>query len=124
MSSALRRRVAAAGAALALSATPLLLPTSAEAAALPCRASMSDATPKQYSDVHVRVKTASYARVRTVAHYKTTDTVKRGTAGSTGLARIKYYISGASAGYRVRVDVTVTKNGRTGRCSTSFVPHR
>lgn len=100
-------------------------PAQAEAAAaLTCTASVSDATPRQYSNVYVRVRTSAYARVRTVAHYKTTNTVKRTTASSTGRANVRYYISGATPGYRVRVDVTVTKNGRSRSCSTSFVPHR
>jgi hypothetical protein len=124
MSSTLLRRVATVGAAAVLTTTPLLVPTSAEAAALTCRASMSDATPKQYTNVFVRVKTAPRAKVRTVAHYKTTDTVRRGKANSKGRASIKYYISGATPGYRVRVDVKVTKNGKSKSCSTSFKPHR
>ena len=85
---------------------------------------MSDSTPKQYSNVTVRVRTAAYAKVRTVAHYKTTNTTKPRTANSAGRANVGYYISGATPGYRVRVNVTVTKNGRTRTCATSFVPHR
>ena len=85
---------------------------------------MSDTTPKQYSYVGVRVKTASYAGVHTVAHYKTTNTSHRGKANRLGRANISYYISGATPGYRVWVDVTVSKGGRTGHCHTSFVPHR
>ncbi len=123
-----RLRIALVSAALvlgpALIAPALTAPAQAETSALTCRASMSDSTPKQYSNVYVRVRTAAYARVRTVAHYKTTNTVKRGTANSAGRANIRYYISGATPGYRVRVNVTVTKNGRTRTCTTSFVPHR
>ena len=107
-----------------LAATPLLVPSAAEAGGLTCRASVSDATPKQYTDVYVNVKTAPRANVRTVAHYKTTDTVKRRTANAKGRASIKYYISGATAGYRVQVDVTVSKNGKSRSCSTSFRPHK
>lgn len=124
----LRLRIALVSAALFLSPT-LVAPSfvasaHAETSALTCRASMSDSTPKQYSNVYVRVRTAAYAKVRTVARYKTTNTVKRGTANSAGRANIRYYISGATPGYRVRVNVTVTKNGRTSTCTTSFVPHR
>lgn len=115
---------AAAATLIPLLAAPQTLTPVAEAGALTCRASMSDSTPKQYSNVDVRVRTSANAKVRTVARYKTTNTVKRGTANSSGRANIRYYISGASAGYRVRVDVTVTKSGRSRTCSTSFVPHR
>lgn len=124
MAPTLARRFAALGAAAVLTASPLLIPTAAEAAPIKCRASMSDATPKQYTNVFVRVKTAPRAKVVTVAHYKTTKTRKRGKANAKGRARIKYYISGATPGYRVRVDVTVSKKGRTRTCSTSFKPHR
>jgi hypothetical protein len=124
MVSVLSRRLAALGAAVALTASPLLVPSAAEAAPLKCRASMSDATPKQYTDVFVRVKTAPRAKVVTVAHYKTTKTKKRRTANAQGRARVKYYISGATPGYRVRVSVTVSKKGRSRTCSTSFTPHK
>lgn len=120
----LLHRLATFGAAGVLAATPLLVPASANAAPLTCKASMSDASPAQYTDVVVRVKTAPAAKVRTVAHYRTTDTVKRGKANSAGRANLKYYISGSTPGFRVRVDVTVTKNGRSRSCSTSFVAHR
>lgn len=85
---------------------------------------MSDATPKQYSNVYVRVRTAKGAKIRTVAHYKTTKTYKSGRANTRGLANIKYYISGATPGRRVDVSVTVSKSGRSRTCSTSFRPHR
>ena len=42
---------------------------------------------------------------------------------STGHGSTNYYISGATAGYRVWVDVWLSKNGRHGHCRTSFVPH-
>ena len=120
----LRRRLVGGAATVLLAASPLLIPTVSEAAPLTCRASMSDGTPQQYSNTNVRVTTASYARVKTVAHYKTTNTAHSGKANSQGRATIGYYISGATPGYRVHVDVTVTKNGRTGHCATSFVAHR
>ena len=124
MVKSIRIRLALVAAAATLSGLIAAPAAPAEAAALTCTASMSDATPKQYSNVYVRVRTSAYARVRTVAHYKTTNTVKRATASSAGRASLRYYISRATPGYRVRVDVTVTKNGRSRNCSTSFVPHR
>ena len=124
MTTSLTRRLAGIGAAVFVAGSPLLLPAASEAStAVSCHASMSDSTPQQYSYVGVRVKTATYAGVHTVAHYKTTNTPHAGKANRMGQTNISYYISGSTPGYRVRVDVTVSKGGRTGHCSTSFVPH-
>jgi len=85
---------------------------------------MSDATPSQYSNVWVNVSSVVKGKVRTVARYKTTDTVRFGNTGSDGKVGIKYYISGATPGFRVYVDVAVAgPAGATGYCRTSFVPH-
>ncbi|MBS42839.1 MAG: hypothetical protein CMH83_06685 [Nocardioides sp.] len=96
----------------------------AERAGLICRARMSNARPKQYSYVTVLVRTGKpRAKVSSVAHYKTTDTRKSGKATKKGRASLTYYISSASAGYRVNVDVTVTSGSQRRTCRTSFVPH-
>lgn len=126
MTSTLSLRISAFSTAAVLAASPLLIPTQARAAgALKCNARMSDATPKQYSNTSVIVKTGKpKAKVRTVVHYKTTKTTKRRKSNSAGKASLKYYISGATPGYKVKVTVKVTKNGRTRRCSTSFRPHK
>jgi hypothetical protein len=122
--SSFNQRLAAGTTAAFLATSIVLLAAPSEAAAPTCRASMSDASPSQYSDVWVNVSTVANARVRTVAHYKTTDTVRGGKTGPAGRAGIKYYISGATAGFRVMVDVTVTgPAGASGHCVTSFVPH-
>ena len=124
VTASLKRRIAVLGAAATFTCSPLLVSAPVDAAAaLTCRASMSDSTPDQYSNVTVRVKTAPRAQVRTVAHYRTTDTAKSKRANSAGKANLVYYISSATAGYRVKVDVKVTKNGQTKTCSTSFTPH-
>jgi len=47
-----------------------------------------------------------------------------GTANAEGNAKIRYYISGATPGYRVNVSVTVTSGRSRGTCSTSFTPRR
>jgi hypothetical protein len=93
-------------------------------APLPCQASMSDNHPADYTTTYVRVHTTGYAGVTTVAHYKTTNHKKTGTAGSRGDASIGYSISGATPGYRVVVSVHVAHDGRSGNCSTWFTPHR
>ena len=98
--------------------------TAAPARSLPCHASMSNYHPADYTTVVVRVRTASFARVTTVAHYRTTNTTHHRRANAHGRARIPYYISGATPGYRVKVTVTVRKGTRKGSCQTSFTPHR
>lgn len=85
---------------------------------------MSNAHPADYTTVDVKVRTAGLAAVVTVAHYKTTNHRKKGQANRAGQAKIPYYISGATPGYKVKVTVKVSKGGRTGSCSTSFTPHR
>lgn len=91
--------------------------------ALPCTASMSNSHPRDYTTIKVNVHTAAFARVTTVAHYKTTNTKHHGTAGRRGNVSISYYISGATPGYQVNVSVSVVKGARHGSCSTSFTPH-
>lgn len=130
MNTSVKQRLAgAAAAAISLVSAPLLVaqPVNAEAparAAMLCRAHMGDATPKDYTYDSVFVTTGRYAAIRTVAHYKTTDTTKRAKANGTGHGSTRYYISSATPGYRVYVDVYVSKPGLSGHCRTSFVPHR
>lgn len=100
------------GVAMAAPATPL-----------PCSASMSNSHPKDYTHTDVQVHTANFAAVTTVAHYRTTNTTHRGTAGRKGNLSIRYIIKGATPGYKVKVSVTVKKGSRAGSCSTSFTPH-
>ncbi len=85
---------------------------------------MSKTHPADYTTVYVRVRTASLAKVVTVAHYRTTNHKKSRKAGRAGRANVPYYISGATPGFKVKVSVRVSRNGRTGSCSTSFTPHR
>jgi hypothetical protein len=120
----LRQRLAGVSTVVLLAASPVLVAAPSQAAAPTCRASMSDATPSQYSDVWVNVSSVANGKVRTVAHYKTTDTVHFANTGSDGKVGVKYYISGSTPGFRVYVDVSVTgPAGATGSCRTSFVPH-
>jgi hypothetical protein len=118
----------AGGAVTAVTAVTVVTAPAATAAPasapLPCQASMSNSHPRDYTTTDVRVHTAGYASVTTVAHYKTTNHKKTGTAGVRGNATIGYYISGATPGYRVVVSVHVAHDGRSGNCSTSFIPQR
>ena len=122
---AVHRLVSLAAACLVV-ASPTLAPATSEAAgALPCRAHMSDSTPADYSTVRVMVKTAPGAHVRTVAHYKTTDTVKTRPANEYGSATVPYDIYSATPGYPVpRQRDRVQEGPPTRTCSTSFTPHR
>jgi hypothetical protein len=116
-----------AGAALSAVATPAVAAPAVAApvsAALPCHASMSNSRPRDYTTTYVLVHTTGYASVATVAHYRTTNHKKTGTAGRRGNASIGYYISGATPGYKVVVSVRVVHGDRSGSCSTSFIPHR
>jgi hypothetical protein len=115
---------ATAGAVTATALTSGAAVAAAKTKALPCRASMSNSRPKDYTTTDVHVHSASRARVTTVAHYRTTSTKHHASAGRKGNATIAYYISGATPGYKVTVSVSVVKGSRTGRCSTSFRPHR
>jgi len=89
---------------------------------LPCTASMSNSHPADFTTTDVRVHTANFANVTTVAHYRTTNTTHRGTAGRKGNLSIAYHIKGATPGFKVKVSVSVMKGSRTGSCSTSFTP--
>ena len=87
-----------------------------------CRASVSSASPADYTTVDIEVRTAAGASVTTVAHYKTTDHPKTAVADGAGHATVGYDVSGATPGYTVRVDVTASAGSRTAHCSTSFTP--
>ncbi len=109
---------------MASPATAAVATTAVPAAALRCHASMTNSRPKDYTTIHVNVGTIRYADVTTVAHYKTVNTKHTGKANAEGNAKIGYYISGATPGYRVNVSVTATSGRSRGTCSTSFIPHR
>ena len=85
---------------------------------------MQDSTPKQYTYDRVYVRTVKYAKFHATAHYKTSNTTKYGKTNKYGKGSVRFYISGATPGRRVYVDVYVNKNGHSGHCRTSFVPHR
>ena len=94
----------------------------AQPSSLTCTASMSNPTPSDNSTDDVNVQTAAGAAVSATAHYKTTVTTHTGTADSSGKASIAFNIGGATKGYPVQVDVTVSEGGTTASCSTSFTP--
>jgi hypothetical protein len=99
-------------------------PAIAQASRLTCGASMTNSHPADYTSTGIKVRTAAYADIETVAHYKTVTHRKYRTANGAGQETVWYYISGATPGYRVVVDVYVSRHGSSGSCSTSFTPHR
>jgi hypothetical protein len=63
------------------------------------------------------------AGVEAEVNYKSTKaTLDTATTGADGVAQLTFNIGGASSGYTVRVDVTVTVNGQTYTTNTSFTP--
>lgn len=63
------------------------------------------------------------APVSGVAHYKGGPTnLGPATTGSDGVALITFSIGGATSGYSVQVNATVTTEGRSYHASTSFTP--
>jgi hypothetical protein len=92
------------------------------AQALSCRASVSSSSPADYTTVDIDVHTTGGAAVTAVAHYKTADRQKTAVADGAGQATVSYYISGATPGYTVTVDITVSASSQTATCSTSFTP--
>lgn len=103
-------------------AGPALAGSAATAALKSCTASVSNGHPADYTTTDVKVRTAAGAEVFTVAHYKTVNRAYFRVAGSGGRATVGYYVSGATPGYRVVVDVTVVSGHQANSCSTSFTP--
>jgi hypothetical protein len=115
------------GAAAAISlavAGPALAGPATTAALKSCTASVSNSHPADYTTTDVKVRTAASAEAFTVAHYKTVNRAYYRIAGSGGRATISYYVSGATPGYKVVVDVTVVEGHQANSCSTSFTPKR
>jgi len=118
----------------ATAAAALILPATVAQASTtpPCHASVSSTTPKDYTTVVVYVNTSPGpgTRITTAAHYRTTTTTHTATdpkapAGQRQPdAHVSYYISGATPGYKVVVDVAVHIGSRSSTCTTSFTPKR
>jgi len=113
----------AAAISLAVDAQALAGPA-ATAALGSCTASVSNSNPADYTTTDVKVHTGADAEVFTVAHYRTVNRAYYRVADSAGRATIAYYVSGATPGYRVVVDVTVVRGHQANSCSTSFTPKR
>jgi hypothetical protein len=97
-------------------------PATGASTPLPCHAAMSSAHPTEYSTTDVEVVTTPLAAITTVAAYKTKATPHSTVASKLGKATIAYKISDATAGFVVKVTVSVKLGARAGTCSTSFTP--
>ena len=91
---------------------------------LKCVTWVTDRYPADDAFVGVRVRTVRHARVRVVIHYRRAGYLNRARAGVRGRRTLWYFIGGAVPGFRVVLDVRVSRHGRKGLCSTWFVPHR
>ncbi|RLY94145.1 hypothetical protein EAE32_02670 [Kocuria tytonicola] len=122
----LRRSLATAFVALALTAGVSLAdaaPAEAASPAKPCSASVSVKNPRQWTTTVVNVsRVGANAKVTTRAKYKTTTNTKQAKASTRGTAAVKYPIAGATPGRTVRVDITAVSGKTTWQCSTSFTP--
>jgi hypothetical protein len=87
-----------------------------------CTAAVSNSQPADYTTVDITVRTAAGATVTTVAHYKTTSHQMTAVADASGVATIGYYISGATPGFTVVVDVSAVAGSQSASCSASFTP--
>lgn len=125
-----------------LTATPTTTPTATPTPAAPpgvnvdCRvtgivqvcASISSANPQRYTNVTaygrliVAGAPVAGAPVHTVWHFRTTTQTEDCTTGADGVGHCTRSIGGASAGYRVNVDVRVTYQGSNYTASTWFTP--
>jgi hypothetical protein len=92
-------------------------------APLPCRAEMSKPNPREFSTTDVVVTTVPRVMAEATARYLISMVHEAAFASAHGTARIPYYISLSTPGYRVYVNVIVTSGDRSGSCATSFTPH-
>jgi|GEM_PF-2646784 len=103
-------------------------PTSPPAAACEITAWVNDENPARRQHVYVYGKLicndqpAVGATMHVVWNYKSTTETCDGTTDATGIAVCERSIGGASKGYKVRLDVSITYEGRTYRTNTGFTP--
>lgn len=98
--------------------------------ALNLQVSVSDSTPEQYDTIYVYVTVTDQlgrpvegAAGSATAHYKNTDTTKTLSASNSGGdMTATFRISGATLGYEVVVDVSISYDGLTASGETSFTP--
>jgi len=103
-------------------------PTSPPVAACEITAWVNDESPAQRQHVYVYGKLIcdgqpiASAPMHVVWHYKSTAESCDGVTDETGTAVCERSIGGASKGYYVQLDVTITYNGQNYDASTGFTP--
>lgn len=91
-------------------------------------ATVSDDTPCQFTTVTVHVRAlrgptgVEGASVDSTWHYKASTATESGITDASGHVALARYISGASAGYAVAVELVATSGSETALASTSFTP--
>ena len=92
-------------------------------------ASVSDANPAQYTSVTVYGRALDQfdrpiagASVSFTWNYKTVSHTEIGITGSDGVVSSTRYISGATIGWYVQIDVLASWNGKTISSTTGFTP--
>ncbi len=109
-------------------APPRPAPTPVPQGRVQTAAAVSNPNPSQNTDVTVYGRFTVDGRpvngvqMDTVWHYRTTTPGCSGRTGPDGEASCTRYISGATRGYRVIIDVIFTYNGQRYTTQTSFTP--
>ena len=102
--------------------TPTMPPPPPPPPVLTCRTSANPPNPKQNSNIDIIVTTLPGAIATGTFHYKTTSSKQSATANSAGRADIVRSIGRAILGFRVVVNVVVSRAGKSASCVTSFTP--
>lgn len=103
-------------------------PTSPPSVSCVITASVNDETPAQRQHVYVSgtllcgEQPIAGAPMHVVWHYKSTNETCDGVTDASGIAVCERSIGGASKGYYVRLDLTITHNGQTYYATTGFTP--
>jgi hypothetical protein len=89
---------------------------------LKCRTWVTDSYPLDKAAVGLRIRTVRHARIRVVAHYRWISYRNRARAGTRGHRTFWYAVGHAPPGFKVVLDVRVSRHGRRGSCATWFIP--
>ncbi|MBN2392063.1 MAG: hypothetical protein JXR84_15150 [Anaerolineae bacterium] len=107
---------------------PTAAPTTAPAGSCQITAWVNDEFPDQRQHVYVSgqlicdSQPVSGAPMYVTWHYKSSSPTCSSTTGGDGIATCERSIGGASIGYYVKLNVSITYNGRTYNTSTGFTP--
>src|SRR5580692_4411815 len=79
---------------------------------LKCRTWVTDRYPPDDTSDGLRIRTVRRARVRVIAHYRWISYLNRARAGARGHRTLWYSVGDAPAGFKVKLDVRVSRHGR------------